>query len=310
MKFIKSLTNLFNSDPTFVGAVGPTLIKELASPRPKPDAILNILVAEDNLADQYSIVSQLKKLGFEASPVVNGQEAIDALSCFAYDLILMDCQMPKLNGYQTIAAIRRGEAGIWGSKTPVIAITGTKENFRKCVGAGMDDCLLKPLDLAQLEGCIRKFLQVKTDQNLAQAETGSPRDKYGGVSPDISRIDMTALNNLRMLQVPGGSDVLAELIEIFLNTTPKYLSGMKDALANQDLSLLSQGAHSVKSSSASIGANWVREVALRLEMIGGLDSLDEATRLMERLEVEFQYAKIELESILKNSGNEHHAKSA
>jgi CheY-like chemotaxis protein len=302
MKFIKSLTNLFNSDPTFVGAVGPTLIKELASPRPKPDAILNVLVVEDNLVDQLTIVSQLKQLGLEASPVVNGQEAIDALSCFAYDLILMDCQMPKLNGYQTIAAIRRGEAGIWGSKTPVIAITGTQDNFKKCVVAGMDDCLLKPLNLAQLEACIHKFLLNKNETSSPfQPNSGNSRDKYAGISPEISRIDQTALNKLRMLQLPGESDVLAELVDIFITTTPKYIEGMKEALANQDLSLLSQGAHTLKSSSASLGANWVREIALRLELISGIDSLDEAARLMERLEIEFQYAKVELESILKTS---------
>ncbi|MEO5968551.1 MAG: response regulator [Bdellovibrionia bacterium] len=301
MKFIKSLSNLFNSDPTFVGVVGPTLIKELASPRPKPETILNVLVAEDNLADQYTIVAQLKKLGFEASPVVNGQEAIDALSCFAYDLILMDCQMPKLNGYQTIAAIRRGEAGIWGSKTPVIAITGTKENFKKCVVAGMDDCLLKPLEISQLEGCIRRFLQNKADPNFLPENVPGSRDKYAGVSPEISRIDATALAKLQMLQIPGENDVLSELVEIFVKTTPQYLAGMKNALDHQDLSLLSQGAHAVKSSSGSLGANWVREIALRLEMIGGSDSIEEATRLMERLEIEFEYAKIELKNLVKKN---------
>jgi CheY-like chemotaxis protein len=302
MKFIKSLANLFNSDPTFVGALEPSLLKELASSRPKSDAILTILVVEDNLTDQLILVSQLRKLGFEVKPVANGQEAINALSRFSYDLVLMDCQMPKLNGYQAMAAIRRGEAGIWGSKTPVIAITGTEDNFKKCVVAGMDDCLLKPVEFNQLTRCIYRFFQDrKHPDTLLRPQSGHQRVKYTGISPHISRIDITALDKLRMLQIPGKADILTELIEIFNSTTPEYLSGMKKALEDQDLSILSAGAHAVKSASGSLGATWVREIALRLEMVGESDSIVEAANLMDRLEVEFQYAKTELENILKDT---------
>jgi two-component system sensor histidine kinase/response regulator len=301
MKLSKLLTNLFNSDPTFVGAADTTLIKGLTTSREKYRSIFNILVAEDNLTDQNIIVAQLRKLGFEVHPVVNGHEAIAALSSFDYDLILMDCQMPMLNGYQTTKAIRRGEAGIWGSKTPVIAITGTKENFKKCIVADMDDCLLKPLDLNLLDGCIRRFLVNEKDPSLLdQQNAHDHRDKYMGISPNISRIDRTALDKLQILQQEGAPDILFELIEGYIATSSKLLSGMKEALKNQDMSLLAQGAHSLKSSSASLGATWVATIAQGLEMVNGLDSWDEATKLLERLEIELQFAKTELESILKS----------
>ena len=297
-KYLKSLTSLLNADPTFVGAMGTTLLRDLAAPDSKSTQLSSILVAEDNLTDQLIINSQLKKLGFEAKLVSNGQQAIDALSSFAFDLILMDCQLPKLNGYQTTTAIRRGEAGIWESKTPVIAITGTQENLKKCVVAGMDDCLLKPLDFFQLEKVIRKFLKSEISETSTQTDPPSKDEKHLGFSTLISRIDTQAHDKLRMLQVPGEPDVLTEVVHLFASTAPHYLATMKEALAAQDLSLLAQSAHTLKSPSASLGAGWVETIARSLEGVSGPNALEEAAKLMGHLEIELQLAIAELEALI------------
>jgi PAS domain S-box-containing protein len=117
----------------------------------------SILLAEDNLVNQKVALLQLRKLGYAAEAVANGREAICRLSSHHYDVILMDCQMPEMDGYEATRAIRAHQNGC--SKTPIVALTASArdEDRDRCLAAGMDDFLSKPLDLAQLASCLAKW---------------------------------------------------------------------------------------------------------------------------------------------------------
>jgi len=221
-----------------------------------------LLVAEDNPVNQQLALAMLAKLGWDCDIVENGQDAIDALSRETYTGILMDCQMPVMDGYAATRAIRVMEqvAG-HAQRLPIIALTahameGDKE---KCLEAGMDAYLSKPYSLQGLQHTLERFFA----RLPAQAAAGLPDRR----TPQAAqKLDRAALASIRALERPGAANLLHHLITTYLKNTPAQILALRDGAASKNANLLRDTAHSLKSSSLNVGATELTRMCRDLEL--------------------------------------------
>lgn len=259
-------------------------------------------MVEDNAINQKLIVSQLKQLGLCAEIVNNGKEAVEAVSSAKYTLVLLDCQMPVMDGYETAGAIRRLEATGGGRRTPIIAttagvMTGERE---KCLSAGMDDYLSKPVRLADLQKILARWLP-DYDITLAQDEPVPDRtvsrvvDSYLAAFVDPGR-------RREFLDIIGGDeDFLVELVETFLQDMPDKLTALRNAFQRWDAAALRLQAHGMKSSGYLLGAAGFAELCKKLEILAAAGELEAATELIETVEEEYQRLEKRLKAFLANN---------
>src|SRR6266568_818211 len=196
-----------------------------------------ILLAEDNVVNQKVAVRQLQKLGYRADTVANGREAIEALSRIPYDLVFMDCQMPEMDGYEAASEIRRTEVG--PKHTPIVAMTahamdGDRE---KCIDAGMDDYITKPVKVEELNRVLSAFLDSAQEEN------------HPASINDCSPIDVE-----RMHEAMGDEpDEFAEILNLYLEGMSKNLGQLEMALSSGDHHEVESLAHNCAGTSASCG---------------------------------------------------------
>ena len=209
---------------------------------------LRILLAEDNVMNQKVALSQLSKLGYAADVVKSGLEVLDALSTLAYDIVLMDCQMPEMDGYEATAEIRRREQAL-STRTIIIAMTAhAMEGEReKCLRAGMDDYLSKPVKAHELTEILDRWNPGRRQQR----EPAPARTPASDVMEQS--FDASLLGSLRELQQEGSPDLITELIELYTKETKKRLTDLRSALNNQDMTELRRTVHYLKGSSSSLG---------------------------------------------------------
>ena len=245
---------------------------------------IRILIAEDNAVNQKVALRQLRKLGYTAEAVANGLEALDAVRRIAYDIVLMDCQMPEMDGYEAVRRIRQLEAE--GSLNPqneepiyVIAMTANalEGDRERCLAAGMNDYVCKPVQLPELQFALQRA--------ASQLRPASPH-----AAPPLATepaIDMAVIAGIRELREPGEPDPLADLIDLFLQDTPLRVAKMQAAIAQSDASALASAAHSLKGSSSNLGARRLSNLCLGLERLAKAGSLPEAQTLFPQLTEEF-----------------------
>ncbi len=256
-----------------------------------------VLVAEDNPVNQQVALGMLSKLGCQVDIVADGRQAIEAVSASLYDLVFMDCQMPELDGYEATAAIRGTERNNGVEQAiPIIALTANalQGDREKCLAAGMDDYLSKPFKLDQLLERLERWLP---DRRLAPGagpavgtSPPAPAADNGAlqvaVAVEVAGLDQKALDNIRALQVAGAPDMLTQIIRIYLDDAPKLLQAIDQALADGDAHAAQKAAHSLKSSSANLGAMQLSGLCKDVEMSGRENALDRAPRLLEQIEAE------------------------
>jgi len=223
-----------------------------------------ILLAEDNVVNQRLALKLLEKAGYEVDAVWNGREAYAALEAKGYDLVLMDVQMPEMDGYEATSAIRRFEGE--RRHTPVIAMTahamtGDRE---QCLAAGMDDYLAKPLKLEELLVVVERWLV---------------RDGRGAAVP----LDLEALRK----QVGGDELFVRNLIELFLADVPGRIQTLRRAVAEGDEQRIQFEAHNLKGASGNIGADQLQGSFARLEQMAGEGRVAGVDSLLEEAEEEF-----------------------
>jgi PAS domain S-box-containing protein len=230
-----------------------------------------ILLAEDNIVNQKVAIRQLLKLGYRADAVANGREAIEALSRISYDLILMDCQMPEMDGYEATAEIRRQESA--DRRIPIVAmtahaLTGDRE---KCLAAGMDEYITKPVKLEELSGVLELFLRTPSTD---------PGDQPLITAPLVD-VD-------RMREMMGDEPLeFHEIANLYLDQTRKNLHRLDAAVASGNHVEVELIAHNCAGTSANCGMNAVAIPFRELETVGRNGCLDNAPAVLRQAHLLF-----------------------
>lgn len=256
-----------------------------------------VLIVEDNPINQTLAFHQLERLGLEADLAANGLEALEVLARRSYDLVLMDVQMPRLDGYRTTAELRRREGD--GRHTPVVAMTAhaLPADRQRCLDAGMDDYLAKPVQLETLARTLDRWMGLpETSDALVSADgTRAYEDPPSGPITLGSRaVDPAVLVKLRQLQERTGRDILGQLIDIFQVEGPRRRTVLREAYANGDAQSLAFAAHSLKGSSSTLGARRLAELCQHLEDLAGAGLVDRAAGPLDELGRELDRAMLEL----------------
>ena len=258
-----------------------------------------VLLAEDNGVNQVVARNMLKALGCEYEIVPNGQAALDALAAGGYDIVLMDCQMPVMDGYAATRAIREREAQSGASRMPVVALTANAlvGDAADCLASGMDDHLAKPYTRAQLGAALARWLpKDRVHHVVAEAAAPSAAPPRPAEARD-SMLDQAALNNIRAVDEDGS--VLCEVIQMYLDESPVQLAAMKDALAKGQGVQLGHQAHALKSASFNVGAKSVGELCRRAERLGKAGGLAEARDVVAAIEAMLERLRPQLRAQMK-----------
>lgn len=281
-----------------------------------------VLVAEDNPVNQELVLSMLEALGCRVELAENGRLALDVLLANPldqrrdpFDLVLMDCQMPEMDGFAATREIRRHERAERLPALPVIALTANalKGDRERCLQAGMSDYLTKPFTAEQLRGMLEKWMPLRADAGAdAAAPDAGPRPAAtpdrpvpraaagAGAEPPPARsvIDPAALDRIRAVGTAGNARLLERIIRLFLQDAPRQLDTLHTALENDDADAVVRAAHSLKSSSANVGATELAEASRELEALGKAGDLVAVSARMPLLEFHQREAAAALAKLL------------
>jgi len=267
----------------------PTRDRGAAVPEEDGGSRWRLLVAEDNLVNQRVASTLLESRGHEVKVVGDGQEAIEALGESEFDLVLMDIQMPRLDGIDATRSIRAGEQ--WtGKHVPIVAITahamaGDRERFLE---AGMDAYVPKPLDARVLFETIGRLLGDGGSEPESQTPEEAPSEET--LSEETPVIDRAAV----LEKLGGDEELLAEIIELYLDDAPKVLDSIRAAFATEDVEGVWKAAHRLKGSVGSLSADPAFQAAKHLEEVGRKGDLAAAVQAFEALEREAERLAEEL----------------
>lgn len=221
--------------------------------------ILSILVAEDNGTNQIVIRKLLEQCGHRVTIVDNGEKAVEALEQGAFDVVLMDINMPVMNGFEATKLHRFASLG--RPRTPIYALTAdvTDETRMRAEEAGMDGCLHKPIDWPELEAVLRKMSEGKASSAIPAIMQTEPASDLGLDLSQVEMVDMAAIGNLEHL---GGIEFVADLMAQFGRDARAHIVELQRAVANCDTQLFRDVAHSMRSSAANVGARRIFAMCL------------------------------------------------
>ena len=259
-----------------------------------------ILLVEDNSTNQEVASIMLRGFGCQVVLADTGQNALTACEEDKYDLVLMDCLMPEMDGFETTRRIRNLEANKY-TRTIIIAVTAdTSPDMRlQCKTAGMDDFLAKPLLASELQKCLARWLKPQTPNK----ESTVPKiPVITNHQEDHQLLNRDILREISTLQQPNQPDILRHVVEIFLADTPRLIAEIETAVSVGNLENLRCNAHALKSSSAHIGAITLSQYAKELESRGRKGDLQNIDQLLNQVDEGYQKLSqlLELE-VLKRS---------
>jgi len=238
-------------------------------------ANMKALIAEDNIINRAVAASMLERWGCLVVQAENGIEAVDELRQSHFDFVLMDCQMPIMDGFEATAAIRQMEAGT-ERRTTIIALTANamEGDRQKCLDAGMDGYVSKPIDAKTLLTTVLKLCSQPQSQNVEKTMSTE------------GLIDLEGL-----LERCGGSkDLVHKIAQKFAETGPGMVSQVKDAVESNDADAVYRAAHQLKGASATMGAIKLASIAADIEMLGREGNVTAAADHLASLQVEFERA--------------------
>ncbi|HEY6260449.1 MAG TPA: response regulator, partial [Nitrospiraceae bacterium] len=259
----------------------------------------HILLVEDVPVNREVAIGMLELLGHRVDVAENGQEAVDAVARTTYDLVLMDCQMPTMDGFAASGAIREQEQLPGHTRRlPIIALTALaiEGDRQRCLAAGMDDYLTKPFTQGQLKDILSHWLS-QTDASSSQRDPGSALPEAAPVSSvptsqaeqieSTGVVDYAAWQPIRMLKRPGHPDPLGKLLAKYLDDSRQLVDQLRHAIESNDPAALNAVAHRLKSSSATLGALTVAARCKELEALGRDRRIEEAPDRFRQLERDF-----------------------
>jgi two-component system, sensor histidine kinase and response regulator len=282
------------------GLVGEGTLRTITAPAPplitrhtlaEIESAPRVLVAEDNLINQKLTVRMLEKLGYQSDVVGNGQEALAALARGSYALVLMDCQMPLVDGFEATKLIRQHEATNQESAAsdspethhiPIVALTANamRGDRERCLAAGMDDYLTKPVRKEDLKGVLDRWIPLSIHRQISHP--GDTVYREDGTDAEALPVIFDVAATLRNI----GEDraLLEELVELFLQRYQAMLERIRAALAERDQAAVEQAAHALKGTASNLSASEVVLSAGQLEALGRLGTLGEGPIIYAQLE--------------------------
>ncbi|WP_460829691.1 response regulator, partial [Massilia agilis] len=271
---------------------------------PRPIArtrVRRVLLAEDNPVNVEVAMAMLESLGLSAEYARNGEEALAMVRRGDYDAVLMDCQMPVMDGFAATSAIRRDERESGrGHVLPVIAITANalQGDREACLAAGMDDYLSKPFTQQQLAAVIGRWIAlplVATRHHDDEPPT-LPPESVEVIHRDV--INRAALDNIRALSKDGGDALVQKVIAAYVDDAPQHLRTLRRAIDVHDPASVRKVAHSLKSASANVGAQKLAQLCKDLEYLGRADTTEGADGILTDMEQEFQVVRSSLAALM------------
>lgn len=262
----------------------------------------SVLLAEDDPISRMVAERFLEKYGYQVEAVPDGREAILALSRNDYDLVLMDCMMPHLDGYEATAIIRDQTSPVKRHDIPIVALTASafKEDHDKCLAAGMNDYLSKPLSIGDFMATMNRWAPLGL-----QPEAGSPQGCGCSAEGEGRRCDTSAAIfdvDTFINSHSGDLGFAGKVAKIFLDSCPYYLGSLHDALRSTDLAALGSAAHKLKGAAASFALYPLAEVASKIDAASRIQDLKAAERLMPELELSLEQIAGVLREVVRTQG--------
>jgi two-component system sensor histidine kinase/response regulator len=242
----------------------------------------NILLVEDNLINQQVALGILQIQGYSVTVVNNGREALEAYAQDAFDLILMDCHMPEMDGFEATREIRGRERSSIGKHVPIIALTANAmaQDREECLNTGMDDHLSKPFSMQTMQDMLHRWIpQAASTKSEAAAELA-----VQGPAKAAEVLNRQVLDQLSTLLKP---ERLARAINFYLVESPKLIQKLKQAAVANDAPEIVRSAHSLKSSSANLGASVLSRYCEDIEASARRADAEEACKIFAKIETEY-----------------------
>jgi CheY-like chemotaxis protein len=233
-----------------------------------------VLLVEDNPVNQRVAQRVLENLGLEITIANNGAEALERIAETQFDAVLMDCQMPVMDGFTAARRIRESERQCGRGRLPIIALTANvmAEDRDNCMAAGMDSHLGKPLEPSQLSDCLARYL---------------------GAAAAPTEVDMDALREL----TGGDSEFERELVDTFISSGDQCLAEIVTALRTRDVETIGRRAHALKGASANMHAHTLSAAASNLETAARANSITELDGLVRQLEERLRAVNAQLSNV-------------
>jgi PAS domain S-box-containing protein len=238
---------------------------------------LRILLAEDNVVNQKVALRLLEQMGYRADVAANGLEAIDAIERQTYDVVLMDVQMPELDGFEASREINRRWPGARRPRIVAMTANAMQGDRERCVAAGMDDYVSKPIRVEELAAALERS---------RRRARGAPAADLRG--PDVTAVGAIDPATFDRLTATMGRPFVAELIDTFGEDARELIATLRRALADTDLDAFRRAAHSLKSNGETLGATALATLARELEAMARAGSLDGAASGLERIVAEYE----------------------
>ncbi len=279
-----------------------------ASARPEPSIVtrhtiremrrgsVRILLAEDNPTNQLVALGLLKRFGLQADAVATGAEALRSLETVGYDLVLMDVQMPEMDGFEATRHIRDRDSHVRDHRVPIIAMTAhaMQGDRARCLEAGMNDYLTKPVSPQALADVLERWLPHEDAPSQVRHPAAPAGEAPGGSAPPGSRTARAEVfDRAGMLErVMGDEDLARVVIQGFLEDMPRQIDALRGYVEAGDVEGAARQAHTIKGASAAIGGEALRAAAIDLESAAGR-SADVATLRARLVDIETEFARLE-----------------